>query len=153
MTRFTQTIATLTLMVTLVGTTMAAGALAAAGPAPDAFERAVNRQVDGAASQTADAHGRTAETSSAATQVAAPPDWFERTANRLVAERASAPLDSHQRTRYVSSVVSPAPAPTVAPGDGFAWGDALLGATAALVVVLGAAAALSIRHRRSVVLP
>jgi len=133
---------------------VASGALASPGPAPDWFERAVNRHLAETQGAALDAHQRAGTSISASSTVVAPPDWFERTVNRLRAERSSAPLDAHQRGLFGSGSVAVEPAPPGVSDDGFAWGDAALGAVAALaLILLGGVAAMSARHRKRVVLP
>ena len=149
-----RTIAGLALILTAAAT-MAGGALASSTPAPDWFERAVNRHVAETQSATIDAHQRAGGTLiSASSTAVAPPDWFERAVNRLRAERSSAPLDAHQRGLFAIRSVAIEPALPGVSDDGFAWGDAALGAVAALaIVLLGGAAAMSVRHRKRVALP
>ena len=97
---------------------------------PDAFERAVLR-------------------STAANPA---PDVFERAVLR---ESRSAPLRPDDRAGARGPAIFPTALPSVAAlsGDDFRWGDALFGAAAMLgVVLLGAAATLTLRRRGGVVL-
>jgi hypothetical protein len=124
----------------------AAAAGRAVLPAPDAFERAALRS-SSARIAVPDAFER-----AAARGAAAPPaDAFERAVERASAGAAVRP-DDRPGTR------GPGLAPVVleraAAGEAFGWGDALVGAGAALGAVLVAgAAALTIRHRGRVILP
>ena len=103
-----------------------------------------------------------------AVSLAPVPDWFERTAARgNPAEVSLAPVPEVSERPGQGGVQSVAPVPEVserlgqggmtaveapaatAAGESFAWGDALMGAGSALglVLMLGGAVALTLRHR------
>ena len=114
--------------------------------APDAFERAVNRSTVTPSGVAADAHQRAART-----EAPAPPDWFERAAGRLATERSNVPLDASDRAGTPGST-STFQVSETSSANAFAWGDAALGAFAALAVAaLVGGALIPLRHRRRVV--
>ena len=103
------------------------GAAQAAQPIPDVFERAVARNAT------------------------AGPDAFERAVLRSTVDNRRP--DDRAEARGPGAFTTVSPAAAASPDDGFAWSDALLGASAMLgIVLLGAAGALVIRHRGRVAL-
>ncbi len=89
------------------------------------------------------------------------PDAFERAAAKAIADAAVLPNDRAgklgvggvESTSQAVRAATPAPTVTTVSGDGFQWGDAAFGAVGALgLVVLGALAALTIRHRNRLIL-
>jgi hypothetical protein len=106
------------------------GAAQVGSAAPDAFERAVLRNA-------------------AAKQV---PDAFERAVQRESQTVAVRP-DDRAGARGPGIVPTALPTVTASSSEGFSWDDAFMGAAAMLgVVLLGAAATLTLRRRGGVVL-
>jgi hypothetical protein len=103
------------------------GAAQAAQPTPDAFERAVARNSS------------------------VGPDAVDRAILRSTVPNRRP--DDRAEARGPGAFATVSPAAAASPNDGFAWSDALLGASAMLgIVLLGAAGALVIRHRGRVAL-
>ena len=92
---------------------------------PDAFERAVNARLS-----------------------TPPPDAFERAVNN-----ALRPDDRGTVRGPAVGAPQATAAPSLTTADGFQWDDAAVGASVALaILLLGAALALTIRHRGRVIL-
>jgi hypothetical protein len=83
------------------------------------------------------------------------PDAVDRAVLRHAAEVAPVRVpDALDRAVFRETAALVQPSVTSAPDGGFEWGDAFFGAVVALfVVLLGGAAALTIRHRGRVSLP
>ena len=143
-----QRIAAMLVPAFLASVVIVGAAQATASAPPDWFERAAARGAAGSVIPN-DRGGMQGVGGIVAAQQPAP-DWFERAANRNAAPLVNP--DDRGGVGPGSIGLATSSSVSVA-SDGFAWADAAFGAAGALgVVVVGALAALTIRHRKRLIM-